>query len=188
MIATDGENLYFQDYGVVGVPIAGGPQFDVDDTDYVYAMAADHGGLFWVGLVGSYSPEGVYAVPTGAPAPERVATLGTVGETIAVDSGWIYYVSMESAQSILRIPRGGGTIQTVVASGWASVMATDGAFLYWADGIPEHNPAKIHKTPVGGGADEVIAQADGYVGSMVIDAECVYFTDDHGTAIKSLAR
>jgi hypothetical protein len=188
VLATDGENLYFQDYGVVGVPIAGGPQFDVDDKDFVYGIAADHGGVYWIGPIGGTTPMGVFAYHAGAAGPTMLAMVGEVDQAIALDSGWIYFID-GGPESILRIPRSGGAIQTVVASGWASAMATDGTSLYWADGVPGYAPAKIHRTPVGGGADAVIAQADGYVRSMVIDADCLYFTDQgEKSALKTMAR
>jgi hypothetical protein len=187
VLATDGENLYYQDYGVVGIPIAGGPQFDVDDKDYVYGLAADHGGVYWIGPIGGTTPMGVFAYHAGAAGPTMLAMVDEVDQAIAIDSGWIYFIHA-GPESILRIPRTGGAIQTVVASGWASAMATDGTSLYWADGVPGYAPAKIHRTPVGGGADEVIAQADGYVSSMVLDADCLYFADQGNHALVAMAR
>src|SRR5262249_43721470 len=157
-----------QDYGVVGVPIAGGKQFSIDGEDFVYGLVADDGGVYWVGPIGGTSPEGVFAYPSGAAAPTMLAEQGGLGAAIALGAGWIYLRA--GAAAIARIPRTGGAIETVGANGLAIVMATDGVSLYWADGIPGYyDPANIHRTPVGGGADTVIGQAQGWIRSMALD-------------------
>jgi hypothetical protein len=185
LLAQGAENLYFNDYGVLGIPKAGGAQFDVDNKDFPYGLAADDGGVYWMGPIGGGPSMGVFAFPTGATAPTKLATL-EVGIAIALDHGWIYFDG--GSGGISRIPRSGGTIEAVVANGWASTMATDGTSLYWADGVPGFSAANIHRTPVGGGADTVIAQAMGWVSSMVLDADCLYFTDPQANAIKAVAR
>jgi hypothetical protein len=187
-LARDSKNLYFQDYGVVGVPIAGGPQFTIDGVDFVYGLAADDGGVYWVGPVGGTTPMAVFAYPSGATAPTKLAT-ADVDPAIALDPSFIYFVSLDQATTIARIPRTGGSIETVVANAYASAMATDGVSLYWADGIPGYgNAAHLHRTPVGGGADTVLGQVQGWVDSMALDADCLYFTDTFGNAIKAVAR
>jgi len=184
VLAADSRNLYFNDYGVLGIPKAGGAQFVIDDTDFVYGLAADDRGVYWLGPIGGGPAMAVFAYPAGATAPTQLV-MEEVGEAFAMDTGWLYFYGA----GIQRVPRGGGPVETLLAGPVsAGDIAVDGTSLYWAEGYPSGSSYAIHRMPAGGGADTVIAKGDGWVYRLAVDEHCVYWTNPGAGTVETVAK
>jgi hypothetical protein len=181
-LAANGANLYFNDYGVLGIPKSGGAQFDVDDTDYAYGIAADDAGVYWLGpIAGGGTAMAVFGLPTGVTKPQMLFQQ-SVGTGIAIDATWVYFTGV----GIQRVPRNGGSVGTVVpAANVGYDIATDGTNVYWLEGNAAITTYGVHATPVAGGADTLIAHGQGWAYHIAMDDQCVYWTNPGASTIET---
>lgn len=180
VIAVDSENVYFNDYGVLRVPKAGGKQVELDNANYVYALTADEAGVYWIGLTGGTAPYNVFAWHQGDAAPTLLGTSGQIGTDVAIDPTTIFF---GTSPGISRMPRTGGPISSVVtAPAWR--VAVDEAFVYWTDGFTggDYTVNKIAKS--GGGATTMIASGSGGYVDLAVDERCVYWANMYGGTIE----
>lgn len=178
VLAVDSRSIYFNSYGVLSIPKAGGPQAVVDDRDFVYALAADDSGVFWVGPVGGGPSYGVFAALPGVPS-RQILSLNDVGESMAMDASSIFF---ESSGGIESVSKNGGPAHTVVQPAAAWKLAVDDQFVYWSEGVVSETYS-IRKAPKAGGvATELISGAGSYV-DLAVDARCVYFANMYGGQI-----
>jgi len=185
VLAADSRNLYFNGYGVLGVAKQGGAPFVVDEADYVYGLAADDRGVYWAGPVHGGPTMAVFAMPAGATTPVMLVQQD-VGVAFAIDTAWVYF----DGAGIQRVPRSGGPAQTIVSPP-ANVgydMTTDVTSVYWLEGNAELPQYRVHRTPVAGGADAVIAQGSGWAFHVVEDESCVYWTNPGEGTIEAAAK
>jgi hypothetical protein len=181
-LAGNGTNLYFNSYGILGIPKSGGVQFVIDDSDYVYGIAADDGGVYWLGPIGTGTTQmAVFGLATGGGKPTMLVQ-ESVGTGIAIDATWVYFTGV----GIQRVPRGGGAIGTVVPAGNVGYdITTDGTSVYWLEGNAAVSQYGVRRTPVGGGADTVLAHGQGWAYHIALDDDCVYWTNPGANAVET---
>jgi hypothetical protein len=187
VLAADSRNLYFNNYGVLGIPKAGGAQFNVDDVDYVDGLAVDDRGIYWVGpLEPGVTSAAVSAYPAGASAPTRLVTETPLLRTgIALDTTWVYFAD----EGLRRVARTGGAVETLVPAAPESWrMAVDDVSLYWIEEYATAGPYWVKKIPKGGGSPTLVATTKELAYSLALDADCVYWTDAQAGMIEAAAK
>jgi hypothetical protein len=184
VLAADSRNVYFNNYGVLGIPKAGGVQFNVDDVDYVDGLVADDRGVYWVGpLEPGVSSAAVSAYPAGASAPARlVRETPILRAGIALDTTWVYFAD----EGLRRVPRTGGAVETLFPAASESLrMAVDDLSLYWTEEYATAGPYWVKKVPKGGGNSTLVATSKELAYSLALDADCVYWTDAQAGMIEA---
>jgi hypothetical protein len=185
VVAVDSQNVYFNDYGVLRVPKAGGQQAEVDEQDFVYALAADDGGVFWTGPIGGFSPFGIFAWHPGDPMQTLLAMSDGVGNVLVIDAQALYYVNGDATGTFLvRMDRTGGAPLQLAPGSDASLLAVDDAFLYWSD-FTQDGTFALHKVRKQGGAKPVdVASGQGTARAMAVDDRCLYLATNEGPILR----
>lgn len=195
VLAADSQNLYFNDlWRLLSVPKAVGAQRVVADGAITAFLRADDDGLAWHGVL--RAPPGtdpamtlaLFALPRGSTTP-TVLERNTSGP-VALDPTWVYFASRRTGGSLIqRMPRRGGPIETIVGpiAAWVPRLAVDDVALYWVEAPPDGRRYALHRTPGGGGADAVLAQGDGSIAGLAVDARCVYWTNSTTHAVGRVA-
>jgi hypothetical protein len=107
---------------------------------------------------------------TGACVVRDLEPAQTGSTAIAVDDDFVY--CLRDADSIVKLPVGGGTQSDLASSGMGvSEMAVDATHLYWSE-----FGRRIFRVPKGGGSPEVVADIQGHPGVLALDATYVYAT------------
>jgi hypothetical protein len=181
VVAVDSQNVYFNDYGVLRVPKAGGQQTEVDEQDFVYALAADDGGVFWTGPIGGFSPFGIFAWHPGDAMQTLLGMSDGVGNFLVIDPQALYFVSSDATGAfVARMDRGGGAPVNLAPGSEASLLAVDDTFLYWSDYTGD-GTFILHKVPKqGGGAPIDVASGQGTAQAMAVDDHCLYLATHEG--------
>lgn len=181
-LAVGGDNIYFSDYGLLRMPTAGGTQTVINDADYVYMVAADERGAYWLGPIGGGPTFGVFAYRRGETGSTRLATPSSVGNAIAIDDDTIFF---SASSGIARMPREGGAITNVAASSTSWRIAVDARFVYWTVGFAGSGGYTVNKAPKSGGESTVIGSGDGAYVDIAVDENCAYVADLYGNEIRS---
>jgi hypothetical protein len=182
-LAADSRNLYYNSYGVRGIPKAGGAQFTVQDAAFVYSLVADDRGVYWLGPIGPGQMKAVFAFPTGASAPSPLALGLEINPGIALDESWVYFDGF----GLQRVPRAGGAVETPFPpSIGANEMTVDGTSLYWSD--PTDVGYAVYQGSKDGGSVTQIAGGAGDVYRLVLDEHCVYWTNPTENTIETAAK
>jgi hypothetical protein len=184
-LAVGGEDLYFSDYGLLRIPKTGGAQTTLNATDYVYAIAADARGAFFIGPIGGGPTFGVFGHRPGDPSTTRLATPRSVGNAIAIDEET---VSFSGNSGIARMPRSGGEVTLLAPSttGWR--IAVDERFVYWTVGFAGGGGFTVYQVPKSGGESRVIGEGEGAYVSLAVDERCVYTADLYADEIRSFPK
>jgi hypothetical protein len=171
LMAADGAHLYFADrFRIKSVPIAGGvPETLAAGDFYVTAIASDGERVYWtedpLATVRSVSVTGgeVQTLTTGS---------GPSG-LIGVNGDYLYWT--EGFDLILRIPKGGGTVETVAAQlPFLSDLAVDASGVYFS----EQDSGLVQSTPLGGGSFTLIGSGLPFSWNVIaLDAHDVYWID-----------
>ncbi len=124
-IATDTTNVYYAPisapgtFALAAVPLAGGPPLDLATaSSRVTALVADDVRVYFTradGVVGS--------VPKGGGSVTVLAVDSSLAPTIAIDAGYVYYVST-ATQMIAAVPKNGGEL-VIVTQGTDPTGKTD---------------------------------------------------------------
>jgi hypothetical protein len=180
---VDAVNLYSgadsNDPTIFSVPKIGGtPSYfagpDLPNTAAIggYPMASDGTYVYWVPFSGAYSHTMQRALGTGgatetfvaAPDPDAGALqyLGFVTSNLVFTGGDLYWMEFATGFAptyLWKVPTSGGT-PTVVAQGnyFYEGIATDGAFIYWFEGL--NGIYSVKKTSVAGGGPVTTVVAD----------------------------
>jgi hypothetical protein len=157
----------------------GGPQFSFDSVDFVYALAADDAGVYWIGPVDGGLEYGVFSAHAPFGAVTLLAKPSSVGSGIALDPDYVYFTGTPPIQ---RIPRNGGAPETLVGDASPYDLEVDDAYVYWSEGFTGSDFA-IKKAPKSGGAPSVIATGQGAFLDLAVDEHCVYWADLYGGRI-----
>ncbi len=177
-MAVGSQDVYFSDYGLLRIPKGGGKQVHVDSKAFVYAVAADASGAYWMGPAGGAGNYAVLAHQPGEVGATVLTNPSSIGNALAIDGESIFFAA---SPGIRRIPKTGGAASTVVpAKVWR--LAVDEASVYWTDGFTG-GAYTVNKAPKAGGTATVIASgAGGYV-DIAVDDRCVYWADLYGGEI-----
>lgn len=178
VIALDSQNIYFNDVGVLSTPKSGGSPVEIDNQNFVYALAADDGGVYWTGLLGNTTPYAVFAYHQGDAAPTFLGSPSDASQGIAIDAETIFFTSNDGIQ---RIPREGGSFSTFIdAPAWR--LAVDEEFVYWTDGFAADDHS-VNKMPKAGGDKTVLATGKGGYVALAVDDHCVYWASMYGAFV-----
>lgn len=178
-LAVTAKDIYFSDYGVLRIPKGGGTQIAVDGQNYVYDLAADDEGAYWIGLVGGGPAYAVRSHHAGQSGATLLATPDSIGNSIALDATSIYF---SSSPGIRRMPKLGGTPVVVTsASTWR--LAVDESFVYWTDGFSGSGGFSVNKVPKTGGPTTELVSGEGAYVSLAVDDRCVYWANLYGGEI-----
>ncbi len=179
-MAVGGQDVYFSDYGLLRIAKSGGKRLMVDSSAYVYAVAADATGAYWMGPVGGGgSTYGVFAHAPGSVGATVLANPAGVTNTLGIDQDYVYF---GSSPGIRRVSKKGGAISTV-ATGSVWRLAVDDSAVYWTDGFGGA-AYTINKAPKSGGPTTVVATGSGAYVSIAVDDRCVYWADLYGGDIR----
>jgi hypothetical protein len=171
MMAADGAHLYFADrFRIKSVPIAGGVSETLATGDfYVSGIASDGERVYWtedpLATVRSVSVTGgeVQALASGS-GPSAF---------IRVSGDYLYWT--EGFDRILRVPKGGGAVETVAAQlPFLSDLAVDASGVYFS----EQDSGLVRSTPLNGGSFAFIGTGLPFSWhTIALDAHDVYWVD-----------
>lgn len=130
-----------------------------------YRLALGPTNVYW----GEFT-DGVWSVPKAGGEVEALAE----GEprSLATSAGWLYYTEPDTG-SVRRMPLGGGEVEVLYeGDGFSDGLAVDGSHVYatFAEGM-------IVRVPKAGGPVEVVATGQAGPTHVVLDDECVYWTN-----------
>lgn len=172
VLAADAENVYFNDYGLLRVPKAGGAHQVLDSTVFATALVADEAGVFWAGSMSD--GYGIMAYHLGDPSASLLAKVSAVENGIALDESTVYFTSKGD---IRRVSRAGGPEYVVVAEANAWKIAVDEMHVYWTEGVVGGS-CSVKKAPKKGDGEttEIASCTGGYL-DIAVDAACVYWAN-----------
>jgi sugar lactone lactonase YvrE len=107
------------------------------------------------------------------PTPQLLAgNLASPG-CIALDSEYLYFTEYNGG-SVKRIPKSGGTVETLVSGdyGYPWRLVVDGDYVYYI----VHESGLIKRLPKNGGPVEVLASVETHPWDLATDSDYVYFT------------
>ena len=171
MMAADGSRLYFADrFRIKSVSIAGGvPETLATGDFYVSGIASDGERVYW-------TEDPLATVRSVGVTGGEVQTLATgsgVSGLIRVSGGYVYWT--EGFDRILRLPKGGGTVETVAAQlPFLSDLAVDASGVFFS----EQDSGLIRSTPLAGGSFALIGTGLPFSWNIIaLDAHDVYWID-----------
>jgi hypothetical protein len=193
MIATDGERIYFLDYGgptVRSVPVDGGPitlvaeVLDPPDAQAGFGrITARDGYVYWA----MASTGGVFRAPAnGTGVAVQIAGGGTFG--VAVDDTHVYW--SEPPQGVIRrLPLASigrpDSPETVVSTGeWFGDIVLEGDRIFWEAGGSVGTALKdgFNQQLI------TISTTEGDVWGVAADDKFVYWTDTNANALRRASR
>jgi hypothetical protein len=178
VLAVFAGDLYFNGYGLLRMPKDGGPLEVIDESTFVLAVATDKKGIFWAGVQMGTSDDVILALDAGASAPRVVADVNDVRYGLALDAKYVYF---NSGDFVKRVPRAGGSVQTLAAAN-AWKLAVDDTHVYWTEGVFGADCA-IKKAPKSGGESIVVATCTGAYVDIAVDERCVYWANLYGSNV-----
>jgi hypothetical protein len=186
--AIDSKNLYYCMYfgTVMASPLASGSSvtpsdcstegiFDpgielarttnaVDSYDPCIALTIDDSNVYFSDSLG------VYKVSKSGGPTTTVVTMGSVYAASLATAGADLYVGMWDRGSIWKLPKAGGTPETVATAQYGlRSLAVDSLHLYWAGG------GLLSRLLLSGGATSPVAKSD--ESSVALDEDSAYFCD-----------
>jgi len=174
-LALYGSYVYFPDYdgdgGIYRVPRAGGPvEALLAPSDFPSKLVVDDQGIT-IAVSGSNQ---IQHLAFGAVAPTALAS-GLSGPTdIALDETHVYFVS-HLGDTIGRVPRGGGQVETVGGSPGNFRLTVTDEYVYWGgyDGLM--------RSPKEGGLVELMSES----GARTLTAAngIVFWTEEYGPSV-----
>jgi hypothetical protein len=173
VVAVDSENVYFNDWGILSVPKAGGKPTIIDSVVYATALAADDAGVFWVGPLNGANDYAVMVYHRGDTSASLLTKVTGSGSGIALDEGFVYF---NSSGSIRRVSRSGGPVYIVTeADAWK--LTVDDTHVYWTEGVLDGS-CRVKKAPKDGAGEttEIASCTGGYL-EIAVDDVCVYWTN-----------
>jgi hypothetical protein len=188
-IAVSSSAVFWTDIGagtVMSVPLAGGEVTALASSQNNPAnIAVDETNVYWTNLgtwksdeTTSYVDGAVMSVPLRGGTPTALATGVSKPEAITVDAVNIYWGSVGAQNTVMQLPKGGGTaIALNVGPGSGTTgpgllgIVSDGTNVYWTD----EYYGFVLKAPVGGGSITMLASSQDAPTALTIDATDVYW-------------
>ena len=171
LIATDGVNVYWHNYGggsshtINYVPVGGGPEQTLEGTDLTDDMVIKSGVLYWTTYDLMKRPL------AGASASVQLADIGGFGGgPLAVDDNFVYWAD-GTGYFVYKIPIAGGTTIDLAPTDEVRDIATDGVGVYWL------SDASVMSIPVGGGTPATLASSGINPGSIATDGTHIYWSN-----------
>jgi hypothetical protein len=173
MMAADGAHLYFADrFRIKSVSIASGvPETLATGDFYISGITSDGERVYWtedpLATVRSVSVTGGEA--------QTLATGSGPSGLIRVSGDYVYWT--EGFDRILRVPKGGGTVETVAAQlPFLSDLAVDASGVYFS----EQDSGLVRSTPLDGGSFALIGTGLTFSWNVIaLDAHNVYWVDQN---------
>lgn len=119
--------------GVLSVPKAGGTLTSLAQGVWdVRSVVVDDVNVYFSDVDAPHlsQPGHVLAVPKSGGATRILAAEDHVGNEIATDGLYVYYVA---GRTVRRVPTSGGEAQTLATGAQPYALASDGAYIYFAD-------------------------------------------------------
>jgi hypothetical protein len=185
-IAVDGVNVYFATVqgDVMKVPVAGGSLVTLASQQATPAgIAVDGTNVYWTNAgAGTGS---VMKVPAAGGAPTTLATIKSSPYGIAVDpldvggsppgsASWVYWVDIESAPAVMKVPVAGGSPVTLASASSPSAIAVRAGTVYYTDGD------NLMSVPAAGGTPVTLATGQPLPASLGVDATSLYWSNVRG--------
>lgn len=162
-----------RDKEVWRVSITGGIVETVFTFPNVKALAGDDANIYVSSSVNVL--HSIEKVPYQSNSSTKLTAENFIIPDITVHNGVVYYLT--GNWELKKVPVGGGASK-VLANGLttASIIAADGAYIYWMNATTDSAGGAIMKMPVNGGAITTLASGQMQIGRFAIDANSVYWT------------
>ena len=186
-IAVDATSVYWTDPGaaaIMKVPLGGGAPTTLASGPASSGIAVDATSVYWT--TNLYRNASVMRVPLGGGAPITLATGQNSPPGVAVDATSVYWTNCSTLlnprahrprlDSVMKLPLGGGTIPTPLASyqvtPCAIAIAVDATNVYWTG-----SSGTVMKVPVNGGTPATLASSQDQPEAIAVDGTSVYWTN-----------
>jgi hypothetical protein len=138
-------------------------------------MAIDDSHVYWVSLPGGSGSDGtIMRVAKTGGTPETLASGETDPVEIAVDGTYVYW-ARSTGGTIVRVPRGGGTIATVATTPNVRGFAVDTTHAYWT--YNNGGIGGVSRQPLAGGnVEPLVTGVLGIGRTPALDATDVYYS------------
>lgn len=123
-----GTTVGVSDSAILRAPLAGGAPMTIvaaSGTGLISSIAVDSANVYWTNSSGIYQ-----GAPAGGP-PITLATGLDYPNSITLDKSSVFAATRDANQSVVQIPIGGGTMNTVVINAIPAGIALDSSDIYW---------------------------------------------------------
>ncbi len=176
LTVVDSTNVYFEDGtgDTWKAPKAGGPAvrlwLNPGGGGAVDGMAIDATNLYWT----ESDDWKVMVMPLATGAPAVLAAVSQEPSVLAIDATSLYW---SSGSGIQKMPKEGGTPETLVPYPEGAGIAVDGSGVYWTTNCPDYTCYVLRHSTLNGRGVETLASGKRLT-YMTIDANNVYWIDD----------
>jgi hypothetical protein len=182
-VAVDQSHVYWFDSGAGALMQAdldgGNPTQVATGQSGVISMAADSGFLYWI------NASQIVELDLSVGTPTVIAQGQISPRSAAVDSMNVYWAAgpWGEAETVQRIPRGGGEVVQLAAAG-AHAIALDDNCIYAADNYG----GQIWKMAKTGGDIQVLATDQPYPFDIAVDDSAVYWSSETDATVAKVPK
>ena len=131
----------------------------------------------------------VWRVPQSGGAPVMLSSNGA--RRLVVDSGWIYFVTIDATQ--VRRVMVDGTNETVVGASPAGSIqqgnvAVDATYVYWTVDQSPSQGGGVYRSPKTGGTTATIVPNRNSPIALVVDDHAIYWSEDGSSSVFKVAK
>lgn len=188
-IAVDGEYVYWDTFvpggTIAKVPIDGGGKVTLATVDTMtspFAMTIDGANVYWTSHGSDTNTGSVMKVPLAGGTITTLASGYDLPSAIAVGNGAVFFMSHgPDGATLKKVGINGGAVSTVLADVWVQALASDATNLYLAKSRPRFGTT-IVVMPFSSAATKVMAELDGAVSQLAVDATTLFWSWETGIA------